>query len=245
MLSLLTVGIGGATAIFSAFNALYLRPLPFHNPARLVNLDETAPQWNLERVGIAYPEFDAWREHNQAFRSMAVFQDTMAQVSDDSYGETRPAAQATHDLARVLEIQPAVGPWFLPEDDQPGARRVVVLSYLLWQARFGCGAAAMGQTIRINAQPHTYSLRAWYVGTLQRATTILLGAVALVLLIACINIAGIMRARGAARMREIGICAALGAALSNSAPASHGKPAARQSRRNPAGAGAKLRSASH
>jgi len=284
VLALLAIGVAGTTAIFSVFNGLYLRPLPYHEPERLVNLDERAPQWNLERTGVAYPDFDAWREKNQAFEGMAVTNGTGLQISDGGQAETLVGARATHDLLHVLKVTPLHGRWFLPEEDKPNAAKVAVLSHGLWQKRFGGDPRAVGQTIRLNAQrftvigvlpdgvdypnrteiwtplaldrssqdgwflqgvarlkpgvsiakaeedllrvhkgmiesrevnkitsPSVYPLRDWYVGSLRDATTILLGAVALVLLIACANIAGIMLARGSAQAREMGIRTALGA----------------------------------
>jgi putative ABC transport system permease protein len=284
VLCLLTVGIGGTTVMFSVFNGLYLRPLPFAEPERLVNLDETAPQWNLERTGVAYPDFHVWRERNRTFEAMTVFRDTVAQVSDDSHTESLRGAQTTYDLPQVLRVKPELGRWFSREEDMPGGRRVVVLGHAVWQSRFGGRSGVIGQILRINSYPYTivgvmpadmdfpsrvelwaplaktrddnagwglqgagrlkpgvsmaqaredllrihraeigsrpankitspsvYALRDWYVGTLYQATTILLGAVSLVLIIACANIAGIMLARGSMRMREMGIRTALGA----------------------------------
>lgn len=284
VLSLLAIGIAGTTTIFSVFNSLYLRPLPFEEPERLVNLDEKAPQWNLERTGVAYPDFDAWREQNQVFEAMAVSFGTTPQISDESRAETLRGAIATHDLLQVLKISPQLGRWFLPEEDKPNGPKVAVLSHQLWQTRFGGSPGVLGQTIRVDAQPFTivgvlpagvdypnrteiwgpmqrdrntpggwfmngvarlkpgmtiakaeedllrihkgmiesrevnkitspsvYPLRDWYVGNFRDATTILLGAVGLVLIIACANIAGIMLARGSARSREMGIRTALGA----------------------------------
>ena len=72
----LALGIAGNVVIFSIFNGLLLRPLPFKEPERLVDLNEVAPKWNLEYTGIAYPDFHEWRTQNQTFESMGVWQAT-------------------------------------------------------------------------------------------------------------------------------------------------------------------------
>src|SRR4051794_31065590 len=72
----LALGIAGNVVIFSIFNGLFLRPLPFKDPGQLVNLDEVAPQWNLEYTGLAYFDLIEWRSQNRTFESMGAWQDT-------------------------------------------------------------------------------------------------------------------------------------------------------------------------
>src|SRR6185295_17330718 len=73
VIGMLALGIAGNAAIFSIFNGLFLRPLPFAQPDRLVDLDETAPKWNLKYVGVSDPDFFAWQKENSTFESMAFF----------------------------------------------------------------------------------------------------------------------------------------------------------------------------
>jgi len=72
----LALGISGSVVIFSVFNALFLRPLPFQDARRLVNLDEVAPKWNLEYTGVCYDDFFEWRAQNRTFDSMGVREDS-------------------------------------------------------------------------------------------------------------------------------------------------------------------------
>ena len=81
IVGMLTLGIAGNTTIFSIFNGLFLRPLPFDDPGQLVNVDETAPRWDLEFVSVNYADFDAWRENNQSFQEIGVFDDASFAVT--------------------------------------------------------------------------------------------------------------------------------------------------------------------
>src|SRR5262245_54977513 len=72
----LALGIAGNVVIFSVFNGLYLRPLPFPQAEQLVNLDEVAPKWNLEYTGIAFNDFCDWRSLNRTFDSMGVYENS-------------------------------------------------------------------------------------------------------------------------------------------------------------------------
>jgi putative ABC transport system permease protein len=69
IVGMLALGIGGATAIFNVFNALFLQPLPVEEPERLVDIDEEAPKWNLEFVSVAPPDYYAWRDGNRSFEA--------------------------------------------------------------------------------------------------------------------------------------------------------------------------------
>ena len=71
VVGMLALGVAGNAAIFSIFNGLFLRPLPFPEAERVIDLNETAPKWNLQYVGVAIQDFFAWRSHNSTFDGMA------------------------------------------------------------------------------------------------------------------------------------------------------------------------------
>jgi putative ABC transport system permease protein len=285
VVAMLALGIAGVSAIFSVFNALFLRPLPFPEANRLVNLDETAPQWNLEFVSVRYADFHGWRAENQTFESMAAWDETSYNMLIDGEPLRATAALVTHDIMDVLRIGPQLGRAFTEAEDQPGGGRVALLSSNLWRSRFGGSDDVLGNVVNLNGEPYTVvgvlppeaafigDVDLWtpladnpsddgswylegigrlrdgvmvedarrdleavhralveagtsneatsptvlpvlerYLGDFRLGTTALLGAVALVLLIACANIAGIMLARSSDRAREMGIRIALGAA---------------------------------
>ena len=73
VVGILAIGMGGSMMIFTIVNELYLRPFPVPEQERLVDLDERAPQWNLERAWVAYPDFHEWHRQNRTFDCMTAF----------------------------------------------------------------------------------------------------------------------------------------------------------------------------
>jgi putative ABC transport system permease protein len=280
---MLALGIAGNVAIFSIFNGLFLRPLPFPQPERLVDLDETAPKWNLNRVSISNPDYDAWIRNNRTFEGMAFFNTGGANLTTGAGAAQRiKTALVTCGTLSVFGLKPVIGRDFLPEEDRPNGNRVILLGYDLWQRLYHGDAHAVGQMLKLSERPYTVigvlpreamvppDVDAWlplqadvtkggsfylsgvgrlkpgvtqeraradlvrahrtradnadgttspivgplrdrYLGDYRVVSRILLGAVAVVLLIACVNIAGLMLVRGEARSREIAIRLAVGA----------------------------------
>ncbi len=155
VIGLLTLGIAGNTAMFCVFNGLFLRPLPFPEPERLVDFDETAPRWNLEFVGMNYLDFLNWRDNNSTFEAMAVYAQSQVNLATDDEPARVSTVRVTHDIARVLGIRPEIGRLFTAEEDQPGNRRVVALGYGLWQTKFGADADIVGRSITMDNDPYT------------------------------------------------------------------------------------------
>jgi hypothetical protein len=120
VIGMLALGIAGNAAIFSIFNGLFLRSLPFEESNRLIELDETAPKWNLKYVGVSNPDFCEWRKSN----------------SVDGSAQRVEGAQVTRDMLDVLRLKPMIGRDFRPEEDKPGGAKVVLLNYGIWQRMF-------------------------------------------------------------------------------------------------------------
>ncbi len=133
VIGMLALGIAGNAAIFSIFNGLFLRPLPFPESERLIDLDETAPQWNLQYTGVSNPDFYVWRKDNSTFDGMAFFDTSSSNLVDRGNAQRVRGAQVTYDLLDVLGLKPALGRNFLPEEDRPNGPKVVLLGYDLWQ----------------------------------------------------------------------------------------------------------------
>jgi predicted permease len=152
---MLALGIAANVAVFSLVNGLFLRPFPFPEPERLVYVNETAPRWNLDVVGVNYPDFHAWRVGAKLFEGIALYDTVSLNVSDARGAERLTGASVTHDFDDVLRLRPVVGRFFTPEEDRPKGPPVVVLAYGLWMERFGGRPDAVGQTIRLDGVPRT------------------------------------------------------------------------------------------
>ncbi len=152
---ILSLGIAANTLVFSLLNGLYLRPLPFRDPAQLVDLDETAPRWQLEYAGIAYPDFHAWRAQNRTFQGMGVWSGASFNLSGQGATERVSGLEVTYDLAEVLGLQPVLGRGFTADEDKPGGERVALLGCRTWQRLFAGRKDILGQVIRLDGQPYT------------------------------------------------------------------------------------------
>ena len=151
----LALGIGVNTTIFSLVNGVLLRPLPFHEPARLVFLDENLLQQGIARIGVSYPDYLDWRQQNQVFEDLGLFDDRKFTVTGGDEPERVEGAEITANLFSLLGLQPVLGRGFAVDEDQPAAAPVALLSHGLWQRRFGAAPDIVGQTISINGRSHT------------------------------------------------------------------------------------------
>jgi predicted permease len=148
----LALGVGANTAIFSVVNAVLIRPLPYENSHELVQLWGTMPQSDTSPVSPA--NFLDWRGQNRVFERTAAYTGQSLNLSGAGEPERIRAARVSADLFELLRARPALGRAFLPEEDQHGGHRVVVLSHALWQRRFGGNPAVVGQTLSLSDQSY-------------------------------------------------------------------------------------------
>jgi putative ABC transport system permease protein len=147
----LALGIGGITAMFSAFDTILIRPLPYADADRLVMIwDDLGGDGRSSQPAPA--EWLEWRRHNTHFTDIAATQRGEVTLSGDSQPEQIPARKATASLWSVLGVKPLIGRVFTEEEDENGAL-VVVISHGLWQRRYGGSYDVLGRKITVNDSP--------------------------------------------------------------------------------------------
>src|SRR5260370_9712634 len=149
----LAIGIGANTAIFTVVNSIILRPLPFHDPGRLMIVSERDPKF--EDASVAYQNFTDWRDQNSSFREMALFRQRDYTITGDRGPDHIEGREISAGFFTLLGVRPAVGRDIRPEEDQEGSAPVVLLSYGLWQRRFGGLDDVVGRTVHLNDRNYT------------------------------------------------------------------------------------------
>ena len=151
----LAVGIGSNTAMFSVVNGMLLRPLPFPNRDRLVQVWATNPGKGWTRVPVSPLDFLHWREHNTSFERLTAARFWFYTLAGPGNPEQLHGMRVSPGFFALLGIQPALGRGFRSEEEQPGRDRVVILTDGFWRRRFAADPAVIGRTVSIDAEPFT------------------------------------------------------------------------------------------
>jgi putative ABC transport system permease protein len=150
----LAIGIGANAAIFSAVDAILLRPLPYSDPSRIVLVWNTDPNRNIVHGTVSPAEFLDWREMNHVFEEIAALRPSYVTVTGGGEPEQVWGIHVTGNFFRLFGIRPVLGRDFSPLEEQLGHERVAMISHGFWESRFGRDPAIVGKSVVIDYQPY-------------------------------------------------------------------------------------------
>ncbi len=150
----LALGIGANTAIFTVVYGVLLRPLPFPEPDRIVQLAESYKQ-QTDEMDVTAPQLKRLQEYGERFEHIAGYTSVGYNLAAGTGAEHLRGLPVSASYFSVLGIQPALGRDFTPDDDHGDGQRVAIISYSLWARRFGADPSQIGQKILLNGEPFT------------------------------------------------------------------------------------------
>jgi putative ABC transport system permease protein len=148
----LALGIGGNTAVFSVVNAVLLRPLPVASPERLVWIWANSPSRNLPFAFTSYYNYAEWKAGMPSLESASAYTPAWASLLIGNDPERVDIIRVNASFFHMLGITPFAGRDFLAADDQPGAPKVAILEYGLWERRFGSDRGVVGRAIKLDGE---------------------------------------------------------------------------------------------
>ena len=150
----LALGIGGSTAIFTVVDAALLRGLPYKSPDRLYHLWEKTPQEQFSKREFSYPDYQDYQKNN-VFEGLAAYTGGRVILSGEGEPESVGGPRVSANFFSLLGVDPILGRTFQAGEDQPNGPSVTVLTYGLWQRRFGGDPKVIGRALTINGQTFT------------------------------------------------------------------------------------------
>src|ERR1039458_4634996 len=152
----LALGIGANTAIFSVVNTVLLQPLPYPEPDRIMRIQRVYKSGDISS-STSIPKFMAWKNNNQTFDSMAIydFAGPGLNLGSGDHPQQVKGIHVSQEYFRVFGVTPAQGRTFLAQEDQPGGPKAALVSSTLWQNRFGSDPSLVGKPIILGGDPYT------------------------------------------------------------------------------------------
>ena len=151
----LGLGIGANVALFSVVNSVLLRPLPYHEPDRLVRLSSTSEENNLTRAGFSYPRYLEVQQRQEVFSALALSAGNAFTLTGRGDPEQLIGLHASATLLPALGLEPLVGRNFSADEDRPGGEHVVLISHAMWKQRFNGDPSILGQVLTLDGAPYT------------------------------------------------------------------------------------------
>lgn len=150
----LALGIGATTAIFSMVYTLMLKPLPFDEPERIVEIFDSAKKAGLDKMPSNVVRYQDYAKNAAAFETLALWR-----LDNTMYGKEGAVTQldgavATGELFSLLRVRPVIGRFFTRENNAEGADKVVVLTQGFWESQFAEDPGVLGRTLRLDGQAY-------------------------------------------------------------------------------------------
>jgi predicted permease len=152
-IAIVALGIGANTAAFSVTDFVLIRPLPFPQPERLVKIWENVPGYT--QMELSPGNYRDWKNRSSSFEGFGIYSTSPLNWIGQGEPQRLEAVAVTANLLPTLGAQPVMGRAFTAEDDSPGAAKSVLLSYRLWQTRFGGDPAVLGRKMILDGAPNT------------------------------------------------------------------------------------------
>lgn len=151
----LALGIAANVAIFTFVNAALIRPLPYYDASRLVEVYSSKQMDVNQQFEASYPNYLDWRAQNQVFESVAGYSQNGVILKGRGTSEALPSAVASDNFFQTIGVKPILGRDFRPGEDLAAAPRTVLLSYGFWQKHFGGSRDVLGQTLNLDGEANT------------------------------------------------------------------------------------------
>jgi putative ABC transport system permease protein len=150
----LALGIGATTAIFSTVYSLMLKPLPFREPERIVELYSSAVKAGLDRMPANVPFYLDYSKNATSYEKVGLWTFFYGLVGEKDAVARVPGVRMTAELFDILRIQPVIGSFFTKDQNRPGADKVIVLTQSYWQAQYQESPEVLGKELRIDDEAY-------------------------------------------------------------------------------------------